>query len=134
MYLLKVLHFRSTTGILFCFAINLAISFALNLGDISDLYDESCSSSIIIIPKFFTGANIADLAPITILAFPSFIFCHSSYLSPTESLLWSTAMQSPNLAKNLSTICGVKDISGTNTIAVLFCLITFSIKFLEIVS
>lgn len=113
---------------LFCFAIYLAISFALNLGDISDLYDESCSSSIITIPKFLIGANIADLAPITILALFSFIFCHWSYLSPTESLLCNTAIQSPNLAKNLSTICGVSDISGTNTIAVLFCCNTFSIN------
>ena len=58
------------------------MSFALNLGDISDLYELSCSSSIIIIPKLFIGANIADLAPITIFAFLSCMFFHWSYLSP----------------------------------------------------
>lgn len=41
----------------------LAISFALYLGFVSDLYEESCSSSIIIIPILFIGAKIADLAP-----------------------------------------------------------------------
>jgi len=52
------------------------MSFALNLGAISDLYELSCSSSIIIIPKLFIGANIADLAPITIFVFPSCMFFH----------------------------------------------------------
>lgn len=127
MFQYLVLHYRSTNGILFCFAKYFAISCALYLGDISDLYDESCSSSIIIIPKFSNGANIADLAPITIFALPLLIFFHWSNLSPCESLLCRTAMQSPNLDKNLSTICGVSDISGTNTIAVLLFFNVFSI-------
>ena len=63
---------------LFCFAIILDISFALYLGFISDLYESSCSSSIMIIPKFLIEANIADLAPITILASPFFILFHWS--------------------------------------------------------
>ena len=61
-----------TIGISYCFPKYFAISFALNLGAISDLYDVSCSSSIIIIPKLSIGAKIADLAPITILHFPFF--------------------------------------------------------------
>jgi len=65
-----------------------------------------------------TGANIADLAPITIFALSSFILSHSSCLSPIDSLLCNTAIVSfPNLDINLSNICGVKDISGTKTIA-----------------
>ena len=72
-----------------------------------------------IIPKFSTGANIADLAPITIFACPCFILFHSSYLSPIDNLLCNIAIFSfPNLDINLSNICGVNDISGTNTIAV----------------
>ena len=94
----------STNGISFFLAIYLAISFALYFGDISDLYDESCSSSIIIIPKFFIGAKIADLAPISILYLSSFKFFHCSFLSPIDNLLCKTAIQSPNLARNLSTI------------------------------
>ena len=72
-----------------------------------------------IIPISFTGANMADLAPITIFASPLFALFHSSYLSPTDNLLCKSAIfSSPNLAINLSTICGVSDISGTSTIAV----------------
>ena len=82
-----------------------------------------------IIPKFLTGANIADLAPITILAFPSLILFHSSCFSPNDSLLCKTAICSfPNLDINLSNICGVNDISGTKTIAVFSFFITFSIS------
>ena len=66
----------NNNGILFSFAIFFAISFAIYLGFVSDLYELSCSSSIIIIPILSNGANIADLAPITIFAFPSLIFSH----------------------------------------------------------
>lgn len=99
MFLYLVLHYRNTNGMSFFFAKYLAISCALYLGAMSDLYEESCSSSIIITPKFSTGAKIADLAPITIFALPLLIFFHWSNLSPCESLLCNTAMQSPNLAK-----------------------------------
>lgn len=76
----------------------LAISFALYLGVLSDLYELSCSSSIIIIPIFSVGANIADLVPIIMFAFPSFILFHSSYLSPIDNLLCNIAIFSfPNL-------------------------------------
>ena len=75
-----------------------------------------------IIPMFSVGANIADLAPMIILAFPSFILFHSSYRSPIDSLLCKTAISSLlKRAINLSIICGVNDISGTSTIAVLSC-------------
>ena len=47
--------------------INLATSFASYFGVISDLYELSCSSSIIISPKSFTGANIAERAPYELL-------------------------------------------------------------------
>ena len=88
----------STNGQSCCFAIKLATSFASYLGFASDLYDPSCSSSIIISPKSSTGENIAERAPIIILAFPSFILFQASYLSPVESLLCSTAIcSSPNL-------------------------------------
>ena len=40
----------------------------------SPIFELSCSSSIIIIPIFSNGANIADLAPITIFIFPLFYF------------------------------------------------------------
>ena len=60
----------NNNGHLFTCAINDAISFASYLGVDSDLYELSCSSSIIIIPILSKGANIADLAPITILIFP----------------------------------------------------------------
>ena len=40
-----------------------------------------------VIPIFFTGAKIADLAPITILASPETILFHSSNLSPAPSAL-----------------------------------------------
>ena len=114
---------------MFSFAIFFAISFASYFGTDSDLYELSCSSSIIIIPILFNGANIADLAPITILAFPSFILFHSSYLSPSDNLLCNTAISSfPKRLINLSIICGVNDISGTNTIEVLFCFIAFPIS------
>ena len=86
------------------------------------MYELSCSSSIIIIPIFDAGANIADLAPIIILALLSFILFHSSYLSPIDNLLCNTAISSLlNLAINLSIIWGVNDISGTSTIAVFPC-------------
>ena len=64
---------------------------------------------------------LQTLLRITIFASPLSILFHSSYLSPTDSLLCRSAIfSSPNLAMNLSTICGVSDISGTSTIAV-FC-------------
>ena len=76
-----------------------------------------------------TGAKRADLAPTTILASPLCILLHSSYLSPLESLLCRMAIILPNLAKNLSVICGVKEISGTSIIAFFPSLIILSIKF-----
>ena len=111
------------------FAISLATSFAEYLGLDSDLYELSCSSSIIINPKLLHGANIADLAPITLLASSFFILSHSSCLSPIDSLLCNTAILSfPNLPINLSNICGVSDISGTKQIDDLFSFKAFSIN------
>ena len=82
-----------------------------------------------IIPIFSIGANIADLAPITILAFFSRILSHSSCLSPIDNLLCRIAISSfPKREINLSNICGVKDISGTKTIAFLPIFKTFSIN------
>ena len=58
-----------------------------------------------VVGGYKVGANIADLAPIIILAFPSFILFHSSYLSPIDNLLCNTAISSfLNLAINLSII------------------------------
>ena len=72
---------------------------------------------------------MADLAPITILAFLSLILSHSSCLSPIDNLLCNIAISLfPNLEINLSNICGVNDISGTNTIAFFPIFNTFSIN------
>ena len=91
--------------------------------------DRSCSSSIMIMLRSFTGANIADLAPITIFALFSFILSHSSCLSPIDNLLCNTAICSfPNLYINLSSIWGVNDISGTRTIADFSVFMTLSIN------
>ena len=80
-------------------------------------------------PKSFIGANIAERAPITILACPFFILFHWSNLSPIDNLLCNTAIfSSPNLAINLSTVWGVKEISGTNIMLVLLFLKAFSIS------
>ena len=48
--------------------------------------------------------------------------------SPFDNLLCKTAIHSPNLAKNLSIICGVREISGTNTNALFPFSKTFSIN------
>ena len=109
-----------TRHILFCLAIYLATSFALYFGVVSDLYELSCSSSITISPRLFTGANIALLGPIIIFASPLSILFHWSYFSPIDSLLCNTAiLSSPNLAINLSTVCGVSEISGTSIMLLL---------------
>ena len=47
-----------------------AASIVSYFGVISDLYDASCSSSIIMAPRSSNGAYIPDLAPISILAPP----------------------------------------------------------------
>ena len=46
------------------------------LGVWSDLYVDSCSSSTTISPRCSSGANTADLAPMTISTLPSLIFFH----------------------------------------------------------
>ena len=81
------------------------------------------------IPIFSIGANIADLAPMTILAFFSRILSHSSCLSPIDNLLCKMAISSfPNREINRSNICGVNEISGTNTMAFFPIVNTFSIN------
>ena len=71
--------------------------------------------------SFLQVQILLTLLRITILASFSFILFHSSCLSPIDNLLCKIAICSfPNLAINLSNICGVNDISGTNIIAV-FC-------------
>ena len=70
-----------------------------------------------IIPKFVNGAKIALLAPITIETSFRSIFLHSSYFSPLDNLLCKIAISFPKRFLNKFTICGVKLISGTSTIA-----------------
>ena len=77
----------STSGILLYSLLYFAISIALYLGVLSCLYVSLCSSSIIIIPKFFKGVNIAERVPTTTDTSPLNIFKYSSYFSPVESAL-----------------------------------------------
>ena len=71
-------------------------------------------------PIFFKGANTALLAPTTKDTSPFIILLYSSYFSPSLKELWNTATLSPNTPLKRATIWGVKDISGTNTMPVLF--------------
>ena len=70
------------------------------------------------IPRFSSGANTADLAPMTTLAPPRRMRRHSSKRSPSDSLECKTAASPPKRARNQFTICGVSEISGTSTMAV----------------
>lgn len=63
------------------------MSDVLYLGVSSCLYEKSCSSSIITIPKSATGANIADLAPITIPASFALNLLNTSLRSLKDNLL-----------------------------------------------
>ena len=51
----------------------------------------SCSSSTMIKPSGVTGAKMAERAPVTIRARPWRILCHSSWRSPADKWLCSTA-------------------------------------------
>ena len=74
-------------------------------------------------PSGSTGAKMAERAPMTMRARPWRILCHSSWRSPAERWLCSTATKRlkcrPELkrALNRSTVCGVSEISGTSTMA-----------------
>ena len=96
---------------------------ALYLGVFSCLYVWLWHSSTIINPILLSGTNIALLAPTTSDTSWFIILLYSSYFSPSLRELWNTATEEPNTDLNLETICGVKDISGTNTIPVLPSLI-----------
>ena len=72
---------------------------------------------MIMTPSSLMGANTAERAPRAILALPSRSRFHSSYLSAAFSPECSTATSSPNLARNMPSICGVSEISGTSMIA-----------------
>ena len=95
---------------------NSATSLASYLGSVSDLYVFSCSSSIITRPKLLKGKNNADLGPIATFISPFFIEYQKSYFSPTVILEWNIPISICNLPFILSTICGVREISGTNII------------------
>ena len=64
----------SKIGIFSIDALEIAISLALYLIPSSCLYEESCSSSTTINPKFLNGKNNDDLAPTTNLISPLIIF------------------------------------------------------------
>ena len=71
-------------------------------------------------------AKIAERAPITMRARPWRILCHSSCRSPELRCECSTATSVCNFpelnrALNRSTVCGVREISGTSTMAPLPC-------------
>ena len=109
----------------------MATSRAWYLGVESDLYDGSPSSSMMIIPTLVTGANIALLVPITILASPRITRLNSSVRCPNDSEECITAILSPKSDLNLPSICGVRDISGTSMTAVLPISITLFISFMN---
>ena len=75
-------------------------------------------------PRSAIGAKIADRAPTAIRRSPRCSARHASSRSPSESALCSTATLSPNAARNRSTVCGVRAISGTSTIAPFPCTFT----------
>ena len=102
-----------TSGNEFFVDLSIAICLAWYLGDDPDLYDESCSSSIMISPRSGTGAKTALLAPTTTLASFLRILFHSPSLWLGVSSLWSTAAIFPNLFTTASITCGVSPISGT---------------------
>ena len=81
----------------------IATCLAWYLGAFPALYEPSCSSSIIIIPRFGTGAKIALLAPITIRASFRIMRLHSESLWLGVSPEWSTAAVLPNLLTAAST-------------------------------
>ncbi len=68
-------------------------------------------------PTFRNGANTAERAPITTFTSPRLAMRQESNLSPSESALCMTATLRPNLALTLFTRRGVRDISGTRSIA-----------------
>ena len=70
-----------------------------------------------ITPGFSTGENTALRAPTTTLASPRRILRHSSKRSPADRREWMTAASSPKRDWNQRTICGVRAISGTSTMA-----------------
>ena len=61
---------------------------------------------------------MAERVPITTRAFPLLMRFHSSYRSPARREEWSTAMSSPKWAAKMRSSCGVREISGTSTMAV----------------
>ena len=63
------------------------------------------------------GANTADRGPTQIRASPRRRRCHSSRRSPWLSAEWRIATRSPKRDSNRETVCGVRPISGTRTIA-----------------
>ena len=60
------------TGIFSNCALFIAKSFPENLNPSACLYEWSCSSSIIIAPKFFNGIKTEDLVPTTTFISPNF--------------------------------------------------------------
>ena len=66
--------------------------------------------------SIYTGEKIADLTPKTIFFSPLYILSHSFALSTSLRLLCNIAILFLNSSWNLSTICGVKEISGTKNI------------------
>ena len=60
---------------------------------------------------------MAERAPTTTFTLPCWTLRHSSYFSPTDKPLCITATSSPKRDLKRSVICGVKEISGTSTMA-----------------
>ena len=81
------------------------------------LYEPSCSSSTTMAPRSLTGAKRADRAPTATVFSPAWSCRQASYRSPLESPEWSTATSSPKWARKRRTVWGVREISGTSTIA-----------------
>ena len=72
-------------------------------------------------PSSFSGAKMAERAPMTIRDLPLRMRCHSSKRSPCERCEWRTATWSWSEAKRdlkRWTVWGVREISGTRMSAV----------------
>ena len=69
-------------------------------------------------PIFSKGAKIAERAPTTTLAWPDLTLRHSSNFSPSDKPECMIATKSPKREMKRLVIWGVREISGTKTIAV----------------
>ena len=114
------------TGIFSIWALFIAKSLPENLKPSACLYDWSCSSSIMIAPKFFNGIKTDDLVPITILIPPNLDRSQTFNLWFGVCLEWYTPISPLKRSLNLFSNCGIRLISGTRIKIDLFWRINFS--------